>query len=183
MGKSLPQIILFSAAAIALPTQAHGDKGRTHQHYTGYYQHQSHDVKHSVQLERDRLNREREHMHRDFDARMREIDLRGREIDRWQSSHRHNHQHIARRANEKREHLNRERDQLNRQRELMNRDFDRRMSELDRRQQYAQQSQHNGLGGQWRDKDVYLWVDGTCYQQSQSSRRQVLSRAPSNRCY
>lgn len=181
MGKSLAQIIIFFAASVALQTHAHGDKGGTHERYAGRYEHQQYDAIYSVQRERERLNREREQMHRAFDARMRELDHRGREIDRWQSSLRHNHQQVARRANEKRAHLNRERDQLNRQREQMNQEFDQRLRQLDRRQQYAHQ--HHRRGDQWREQEIYLWADGTCYQKTQSGGQQVLMRAPKSRCY
>lgn len=141
MSNRLIKWAILSCAVLAAQVQAHNfywvDKQRhnEHRHFDKHHQPQA-----NIQREREALNRERDRMHRSFDARMRELDQHNREIDRWQSSHRHDHQRIARIANEKRAQLNRERDHLNRERDQMNRYYDQLNRELDHRQQRVSHS-------------------------------------------
>ncbi|BCD99776.1 hypothetical protein [Marinagarivorans cellulosilyticus] len=134
---------------MALPSMAH--KQHSH-HRSEQYRTQHRDYsndreysQHNIARERDALNEQRQVGHREFDALMRALDFENREIDRWQQRHHwHDHQHIARIANERRDALNRERDSINRQRDQMNRHFDQINRQLDRRAQEQHRHQsHN----------------------------------------
>ena len=147
--KAIISTFLFGTLiTIVLPSLAH----KQHSHYRGEqyntqhreYSHYREYSQHNIARERDALNEQRQIRHREFDALMRELDAENRKIDRWQQSHRHDHQRIARIANERRDALNRERDTINRQRDQMNRHFDQINRQLDQRgqEQHRHQS-HN----------------------------------------